>query len=140
MDDRFIRLVNIIAKLRAEDGCPWDKEQTLQSLKPFLIEEAFEVIEAIDKEDMEGLKEELGDVLMQVVMQSQLAKEQGLFDIQDVLACACEKLTRRHPHVFGDLKFENSEEVIAHWKRIKKQEKEIKRVKRETIGSSALSH
>ncbi|MFH1561914.1 MAG: MazG family protein [Nitrospirota bacterium] len=130
MDDRFVRLVNIIAKLRDEkDGCPWDKEQTLQSLKPFLIEEAYEVIEAIDKEDTEGLKEELGDVLMQVVMQAQLAKEQGMFDIQDVLFCVCEKLIRRHPHVFGDneaslLKFENSAQVIEQWKAIKKREKE----------------
>jgi len=126
MKEQFARLVDIIAKLRGENGCPWDKEQTLQSLKPFLIEEAHEVIEAIDNEDPEGLKEELGDVLMQVVMQAQLAKEQGMFDIEDVLSHVCEKLIRRHPHVFGNLKFNNSQEVIAHWKIIKKKEKEAK--------------
>lgn len=124
MKEQFAELVEIIAKLRSEDGCPWDKEQTFQSLKPFLIEEAYEVVEAIDKEDPEGLKEELGDVLMQVIMHAQLAKEKGMFDIQDVLTHVCEKLTRRHPHVFGNMKFENSEQVIEHWQAIKKKEKE----------------
>ncbi len=131
MKEQFVRLVDIIAKLRGEDGCPWDKEQTFQSLKPYLLEETYEVIEAIDNEDVEGLKEELGDLLIQVIMQSQLAKEEGLFDIQDVLSHVSEKLTRRHPHVFGNLKFNNSQEVIAHWKTIKQQEKELKKIKRD---------
>lgn len=123
MKEQFAKLVDIIAKLRAEDGCPWDKEQTFQSLKPYLLEETHEVIEAIDNEDFEALKEELGDLLMQVVMQAQLAKEKGLFDIQDVLFNVCEKLTRRHPHVFGNMKLNNSLEVITHWKAIKEMEK-----------------
>lgn len=129
MKEQFTKLVDIIAKLRGEDGCPWDKEQTFQSLKPYLLEEAYEVIETIDNEDFEGLKEELGDLLIQVIMQSQLAKEVGLFDIQDVLSYVCEKLTRRHPHVFGNLKFNNSQEVIIHWKAIKEKEKEMKKTK-----------
>ncbi|MEW6095954.1 MAG: MazG family protein [bacterium] len=126
MKEQFARLVDIIAKLRAEDGCPWDKEQTFQSLKPYVLEEAYEVVQAIDNEDFEELKEELGDLLIQVIMQAQLAKEEGLFDIQDVLSYVSEKLTRRHPHVFGDLKFNNSQEVIAHWNAIKEKEKEVK--------------
>jgi len=126
MKEQFARLVDIIAKLRAEDGCPWDREQTLQSLKPYLLEETYEVIEAIDKEDFEGLKEELGDLLIQVLMQAQLAKEKGVFEIQDVLTYVSEKLTRRHPHVFGDLKLNNSQEAIAQWQAIKKKEKETK--------------
>lgn len=129
MKEQFTRLVDIIAKLRGENGCPWDREQTFQSLKPYLLEEAYEVIETIDNKDFEGLKEELGDLLIQVIMQSQLAKEMGLFDIQDVLSYVCEKLTRRHPHVFGNLKFNNSQEVIVHWKAIKQQEKELKGIK-----------
>lgn len=126
MKEQFAKLVDIIAKLRAENGCPWDREQTFQSLKPCLVEETSEVIEAIDNEDFKGLKEELGDLLMQVVMQAQLAKERGLFAIEDVLSDVCEKLTRRHPHVFGDLKLNNSQEVIAHWKTIKEMEKRVK--------------
>ncbi|MEW6617891.1 MAG: MazG family protein [bacterium] len=123
MKEQFTQLVEIIARLRGENGCPWDKEQTSQSLKPYLLEETYEVLEAIENEEPDGLKEELGDLMLQIVMQAQLAKEKGLFDIQDVLTGICEKLTRRHPHVFGDLKFNNSQEVIAHWKEIKKQEK-----------------
>jgi len=126
MKEQFARLVDIIAKLRAEDGCPWDREQTFQSLKPYLLEETYEVIEAIDKEDFEGLKEELGDLLIQVIMQAQLAKEKGVFEIEDVLRQVSEKLTRRHPHVFGNLKLNSSQEVIAHWQAIKKKEKETK--------------
>lgn len=122
MKEKFAKLVDIIAKLRGEDGCPWDKEQTFQSLKPYLLEETYEVIEAIDNEDFEGLKEELGDILIHVIMQSQLAKEKGVFDIEDVLSCVSEKLTRRHPHVFGDLKLNSAEEVIVHWKKIKEKE------------------
>ncbi|MEW6607861.1 MAG: MazG family protein [bacterium] len=123
MKEQFTQLVEIIAKLRGENGCPWDKEQTSQSLKPYLLEETYEVLEAIENEEPDGLKEELGDLMLQIVMQAQLAKEKGLFDIQDVLTGICEKLTRRHPHVFGDMKFNNSVEVIAHWKEIKEQEK-----------------
>jgi MazG family protein len=126
MKEQFEKLVDIIAKLRSEDGCPWDKEQTFHSLKSYILQETHEVIEAIDNENFDELKEELGDLLMQVIMQAQLAKEKGLFDIQDVLFNVCEKLTRRHPHVFGNMKFNNSQEVIAHWNAIKEMEKRDK--------------
>lgn len=117
------RLVKIIAKLRSPEGCPWDREQTAQTLKPYLVEETYEVLEAIDEENPENLKEEMGDLLAQLLIHIQIASEQGLFDIVDVLNTACEKLIRRHPHVFGDLKFESVEEVMVHWEAIKRRER-----------------
>ncbi len=118
----FYKLVEVMEKLRGENGCPWDKKQTHKSLKPYLIEEVYEVINAIDREDYEELKEELGDLLLQVVFHAQLAKEEGKFTIDDVANGIVEKLIRRHPHVFGDVKVSGSEEVLKNWEKIKKEE------------------
>jgi tetrapyrrole methylase family protein/MazG family protein len=119
----FSDLVNITNKLRSKEGCPWDKEQTHESLKQYLLEEAGEVIEAIDHRDQENLCEELGDILFQVMIHSQIAKENQSFTIDDVVNGICEKMIRRHPHVFGDKKVISSEEGEALWKAIKLQEK-----------------
>ncbi|HXL04357.1 MAG TPA: nucleoside triphosphate pyrophosphohydrolase [Bacillota bacterium] len=115
-------LVEIMRRLRAEDGCPWDRKQTHRSLRTYLIEEAYEVIQAIDDEDDEALCEELGDVLLQVVFHSEIARECGKFDIADVIEGIVKKLIRRHPHVFGDVKAEDSETVLRNWERIKQKE------------------
>ena len=119
----FKDLVEITAKLRAEDGCPWDREQTFESLRKYMREEAEEAVQAVDKNDMENLCEELGDVLFQVMLNSQIAKEKGLFSIDDVIGGICEKMVRRHPHVFGDVKVSSPEESLALWQEIKKKEK-----------------
>lgn len=119
----FDDFVEIIAALRAPGGCPWDIKQTHQSLKKCLIEESGEVIDAIDNNDDDNLCEELGDVLLQVVMHAQIAAEENRFDINDVIQCVSEKMIRRHPHVFGDVEVSSPEESLALWKEIKKQEK-----------------
>jgi len=119
----FGDLVNIIAELRSDHGCPWDRKQTYESLKTCLLEETQEVIDAVDNKDMENLCEELGDVLLQVVMNSQIASEEGTFTIDDVVIGVCEKMIRRHPHVFGNVKVNSQEESLALWNEIKKQEK-----------------
>ena len=119
----FDDLVGIIAKLRSPEGCPWDREQTFESLKKCLADEAQEVFEAVDNKDMENLCEELGDVLLQVVLYSQIAKEAGAFTIDDVIDGISEKMVRRHPHVFGDIEVNSPEEALALWKEIKLQEK-----------------
>lgn len=130
----FADLTSIIAKLRSEQGCPWDREQTHQSLIPCLLEETQEVIEGIhilEKEkDAENLCEELGDVLLQVMLHSQIAKEAGLFTIEDVVQGISEKMIRRHPHVFGDKNLNNTQEVLQTWEEIKSKEKELKSAKR----------
>lgn len=117
------RLVGIMRTLLGPGGCPWDREQTLKSLRSYVIEEAHEVVEAIDGGDPEALREELGDLLLQVVFQSELARAQGWFGPDDVVAGICDKLQRRHPHVFGDVEVRDSEEVSANWDAIKAQEK-----------------
>jgi len=109
-------------RLRAENGCPWDRKQTHESLKPYLIEEAYEVISAIDSGNDDELKEELGDLLLQIVFHAQIAKEEDRFDIDDVAKTIVEKLIRRHPHVFGDVKVSGSDEVLQNWEKIKKEE------------------
>ena len=119
----FDDLMGIIAELRSDHGCPWDKEQTFESLKKCLADEAQEVFEAVDNKDMENLCEELGDVLLQVVLYSQIAKEAGAFTIDDVIDGISEKMVRRHPHVFGDIEVNSPEEALALWKEIKLQEK-----------------
>ncbi len=119
----FEDLVSIIAELRSDHGCPWDKEQTFESLKECLANETQEVFEAVDNKDMENLCEELGDVLLQVMLNSQIASEQGLFTIDDVIDGLCQKMVRRHPHVFGDVKVNSVEEGLALWNEIKLQEK-----------------
>lgn len=115
--------LEIIARLRAEDGCPWDREQTHESLKNCMIEEAYETVEAIDLKDDENLKEELGDVLLQVVMHGQIASEQQRFDMTDIIDGVTRKMIRRHPHIFGDVMADSSREVLKNWEEIKKQEK-----------------
>lgn len=117
------RLIDIMATLRSEQGCPWDREQTLETLKPYLIEEAYEVLDAIDREDVDDHREELGDLLLQVVFQSQLRREAGEFVFDDVADAISDKLIRRHPHVFGDVDVADADEVIRNWDAIKKEEK-----------------
>ena len=119
----FEDLTNIIAELRSDHGCPWDKEQTYESLKKCLADETQEVFEAVDNKDMENLCEELGDVLLQVVLYSQIAKEEGAFTIDDVIEGISRKMVRRHPHVFGNVKINSVEEGPALWNQIKMQEK-----------------
>ncbi len=119
----FQDLTDIIAKLRSEEGCPWDRAQTYESLKKCLADEAQEVYQAVDNQDMENLCEELGDVLLQVMLNSQIAREEGAFTIDDVIDGLCRKLVRRHPHVFGDVKVNSVEEGLALWNAIKAQEK-----------------
>ncbi|MDH4232061.1 MAG: nucleoside triphosphate pyrophosphohydrolase [Nitrospirota bacterium] len=115
-------LIKIMAALRSEKGCPWDKEQTMESLKPFLVEEAYEVLEAIDEKDPEAVKEELGDLLFQIVFQCQIAKEKGEFEMADVIEKIGRKMIARHPHVFGDADYKTAAEVLVHWEAQKKRE------------------
>ncbi|MEH7335656.1 nucleoside triphosphate pyrophosphohydrolase [Neobacillus drentensis] len=119
----FSKLREIIAELRGPDGCPWDKEQTHDSLKKYLIEETYEVIEAIDNEDIDHLVEELGDVLLQVMLHAQIGEDDGYFSIDDVIEGLSAKMVRRHPHVFGNVIAENAEQVLQNWEDIKKKEK-----------------
>lgn len=119
-------LVVIMEKLLAPGGCPWDQEQTLASLAPFAIEEAFELAEAIDSKDLSAIKEELGDLLLQVVFLTSLTKKQNQFTLEDVIDGICTKLIRRHPHVFGDEKVKDAEEVLKNWNIIKAAEKKDK--------------
>ena len=119
----FSRLAKVMSMLRSAQGCAWDLEQTHDTLKPCLIEESYEVLDAIEKKDMYNLCEELGDLLLQVVFHAQLASEESEFDIQDVLHGIIQKLIRRHPHVFGDEKLETADDVILTWDRVKQEEK-----------------
>ena len=116
-------LIDVMATLRSENGCQWDREQTHKTLKPNMLEEAYEAVDAIDSGDMKHLKEELGDVLLQVVLHSQIASESGDFNIEDVALDIKEKLIRRHPHVFGDVEVNSTAEILENWEQIKKQEK-----------------
>lgn len=120
---KFEKLVDIMATLRGPNGCPWDKQQDFNSLKPMLVEEVYEVLEAVENNDPEGLSEELGDLLLHVVFNAQLGKEAGTFDIDTVIQKISQKLVRRHPHVFGDESASTAEEVIKNWETIKAQEK-----------------
>jgi tetrapyrrole methylase family protein/MazG family protein len=128
----FDDLLNIMRRLRGPGGCPWDAEQTHESLTRYLLEETYEVIEAIDAKSPEHLKEELGDLLLQPVFHAAIAEEAGDFDMADVVRTLCNKLVRRHPHVFGDLQISDSDAQVENWERIKKAEKGEER-------SSALS-
>jgi MazG family protein len=119
---RFQDFVALIARLRAPGGCPWDREQTHESLKPMTIEEAYEVLEAIDEGGDEELRGELGDLLLQVVFHSQIAAESGRFDVGGVIDHVSEKMIRRHPHVFGDVKAGSSGEVLRNWEALKAEE------------------
>lgn len=122
----FYRLVEIMKKLRAPDGCPWDREQDLNSLKKTLIEECYEVLDVMEEEKHEELKGELGDLLLQIVFQAEIMNEKKYFDIDDVCSEITEKLIRRHPHIFGDVKVMDSAEVLVNWEEIKKTEKSHK--------------
>src|SRR5881296_3883427 len=120
----FTRLVDLMARLRAPGGCPWDREQTPASLRPYLLEEVYEVLEAIDAGDAAHLRDELGDLLLQIVFQSQLAAEAGRFTVADVARGIAAKLVRRHPHVFGDVQVRDAGEVVRNWTRIKAEERQ----------------
>ncbi|OHC01102.1 MAG: nucleoside triphosphate pyrophosphohydrolase [Planctomycetes bacterium RIFCSPLOWO2_12_FULL_39_13] len=119
----FHDLVELMRKLRSKDGCPWDKEQSHASLKPHLVEEAYELIDAIDSGDPDKLKEELADLFFHIIFHCQIAKEKGEFDIGGVMALCLDKMRRRHPHVFGNATAATPDEVIHQWEQIKKQEK-----------------
>jgi tetrapyrrole methylase family protein/MazG family protein len=123
MKDNLPALIALMAKLRGQDGCPWDRKQTTESLKPFLIEECYEVLDALDEGSSEKIKEELGDLLFQIVFHARIAEEQGHFSLHDVISTNIEKMTRRHPHVFGDARLSTDKEVLANWEEIKKKEK-----------------
>ncbi len=116
-------LIDVVAKLRAPDGCPWDREQTHTSLRPNMLEEAYEAVDAIDENDMVHLREELGDVLLQVLLHSQIASESNEFTLDDVAKELKEKLIHRHPHVFGTAKINNADDVLKTWDKLKSEEK-----------------
>ncbi len=122
--DRFSTLVEIIALLRSPGGCPWDRKQTHESLRKNLLEEAYEVLEAMDEADAEKLSEEFGDLLLQIVLHSQIAAESGEFTVNDVIRKINEKLIYRHPHVFGDVKVKDADEVTVNWEALKKKERQ----------------
>jgi MazG family protein len=124
--ERFERAVSIMERLRAPGGCPWDREQTFDSIKPYTLEETYEVLEAIDNRDWPELAGELGDLLLQVLFYAEMANEQGSFSIDDVLERLSSKLIHRHPHVFGDVKADTSAEVKKNWEALKAEEKKIK--------------
>ena len=125
---KFYEFCDIIEKLRAPGGCPWDREQTHETLKKNLLEEAYEANDAIDEGDPMKIADELGDVLLQVVMHAQIGKEEGTFTIDDVTDLVSKKMIERHPHVFGDTEVKNSEEVLDNWEKIKKEKRGQKTV------------
>src|SRR5258706_4086611 len=125
--ERFERAVEIMARLRAPGGCPWDREQSFDTIKPYTLEETYEVLEAIDNRDWPELTGELGDLLLQVLFYSQMAREEGRFSIDDVLERLAKKLIDRHPHVFGEVKADTPAEVLRNWEALKSQEKEKKK-------------
>jgi tetrapyrrole methylase family protein/MazG family protein len=118
-------LIDIMATLRGDNGCPWDKAQTHESLKPYVLEEAYEVIDAIDRNNKADIIEELGDLLLQIVFHCRLAEERGDYNIEDVITGVCEKMIRRHPHIFGKEKVEDTAQVLRNWEDIKRGEKHI---------------
>ncbi len=123
VDHPFEKLLELMERLRGPDGCPWDREQTHETLKPMLVEEAFEVLEALDAEDSDELCEELGDLLFQVVFHSQIAMEKGEFDALEVCRRLHDKMVRRHPHVFGNESFSDSRELLRNWENLKESER-----------------
>jgi MazG family protein len=131
--EKFNRLVGIMARLRAPDGCPWDREQNFDTIKPYTIEETYEVLDAIDARDWRGLAEELGDFMLQAVFYSQMAEEAGHFSIEDSLDAINAKLIRRHPHVFGDGEAKTAEAVLQRWDEIKAVEKQEAGIRHELL-------
>jgi tetrapyrrole methylase family protein/MazG family protein len=122
--EEFKKLVEIIARLRSPDGCPWDKKQTHASLREFLLEECYEVLDALDENDSLKLRQELGDLLLQIILHAQIASEKGEFELAEVLQEINAKLIRRHPHIFGTVQVKNAEEVVQNWEAIKKGERQ----------------
>lgn len=139
---KFEKAVAIMARLRAPGGCPWDREQTFDTIKRYTLEETYEVLEAIDNRDWQELTGELGDLLLQVLFYAEMAKEESLFSIDDVLDALSHKLVRRHPHVFGDVKADDSNQVLKNWEALKAEERKEKRDKQgETnYGAAPNSH
>ncbi len=131
--EAFEELVRIMHRLRSPGGCPWDREQSHASIKPYLVEEAYEVVEAIDAGDDRELRTELGDLLLQIVFHAEMAAERGAFGITEVIAAISEKMVRRHPHVFADTQVSGADEVVRNWSRIKAEER------RSAPDSSALA-
>lgn len=119
----FDDLVTLMSTLRGPDGCPWDRKQTLPDLKPFVIEEAYEVVDAIDREDRRALMEEIGDLLLEAVFIANITREEGSFDVFDSITAVHEKLVRRHPHVFGDVEAGDAEQVLVNWEKLKNEER-----------------
>jgi MazG family protein len=136
--ERFERAVSIMERLRAPGGCPWDREQTFDSIKPYTLEETYEVLEAIDNRDWDELTGELGDLMLQVLFYSEMAKEQGTFSIDDVLDRLSNKLVNRHPHVFGEVKADTADDVKRNWEALKLEERK-KRIQ-ETAGASEVEN
>src|SRR3954468_20796995 len=132
--ERFERAVNIMARLRAPGGCPWDREQTFDSIKPYTLEETYEVFEAIENRDWHELPGELGDLLLQVLFYSEMAREAGHFSIDDVLDRLSNKLVDRHPHVFGEVKADTPGEVLRNWQALKAEEK---KKRQQELGETA---
>ena len=134
------RLIEIVSVLRGKNGCKWDREQTHKSLKPNMLEEAYEAVDAIESGKADHIKEELGDVLLQVVLHSQIAKDENEFDIEDVAKGIADKLVHRHPHVFGNVKVESTQEILDNWDKLKKEEKPERKSAMDGItkGQSAL--
>lgn len=130
------KLVDLIGVLRSENGCPWDRAQTHTSLRPNMLEEAYEAVDAINSGDMANLKEELGDVLLQVILHSQIASEEQAFDIEDVAKGLHDKIISRHPHVFGSEKVTSAEDALKSWDKIKKQEKSYRKSAMDGISTS----
>jgi MazG family protein len=119
----FDELVSLMTRLRGPNGCPWDRKQTLESLKPFIVEEAYEVVDAIDRGERPALREELGDFLLQAVFVAEIAREEGSFDIYDVITAIHDKLVHRHPHVFGDVEAKDADQVLVNWEKLKNEER-----------------
>src|SRR5215831_6391175 len=128
----FERLVAVQARLRAPKGCPWDREQTHQTLRTYLLEEAYEVLEALDTENDAKFAEEMGDLLLQIVFHSQIASEEGRFTVADVIREIHDKMIRRHPHVFGETRAKDSKEVLRNWEQIKAEERRASKARRES--------
>jgi len=135
--DSLARLIDIMARLRAPGGCPWDREQTPESLRPYMVEEAYEVLDAIDRGDLDAQRDELGDVLLQVVFHAEIAAERGQFRLADVARAIADKLVRRHPHVFADVQVRDADEVVRNWQRIKAEERRA--AGRDTAGGALAS-
>jgi len=129
MSENFTKVVALMEQLRGDSGCPWDREQNRESLKPYLLEETYELLEAIEKEDIGEIKEELGDLLLQVVFHAEIARERGEFNIEQVLEILADKLVRRHPHVFGTDSSKTAQEVLKRWEKIKRKEKKYRKRK-----------